>query len=109
MADGQDECDVLSNIEFIQRNVTCAAPRDDQFSVAVLDNAANKWVVFQDLQSADQHVARMARRFRIGNKQEVGEPFEVLQGVRRESQECHADNFLALGRLTDLPFNFASM
>jgi hypothetical protein len=108
MADGQDDHEVVPDVELVERNVARVAARDNQFPVTTLYGSAYQWMLLKYPKTADQQRRGIARRDGIGFQQEIRESVDVPEGGGRQYKPGQ-DRFTGFGGLGLLPAALLSM
>ena len=108
MADGQDNREVIRNVEFVERDIARIATRNDQFPVTHFHRPAYQGMLLQDPKAADQQRRGIACSDGIGFEQEIRESVDILERRGRQ-YEPGQDRFAGFGRLGLLPATLLSM
>ena len=108
MADGQDDHEIVLDVELVERNVARIAARDDQFPVAAFYSSAYQRMLLKHPKTADHQRRGFACRAGIGFEQEIRESVDVAEGRGRQ-YEPRQDRFTGFGGLGLLPAALLSM
>lgn len=108
MAYGQDNHEVVCNVEFVECNVARIATRDDQFPVTLFYRPADQGMLLQHPKAADQQRRGIACSDGIGFEQEIRESVDNLESRGRQYGPGQ-DRFTGFGRLGLLPATLLAM
>ncbi len=95
MANTEHNCDIVRDIEAIERNVARVAARDHEFPVTSLDGPPHQGVPLEHLKTVDQDPAGMACRNQVGFEQEIRQSIDVPNGRRRKDKPGHDSGLAA--------------
>jgi len=108
MADGENKHEVVLHVEFVKRDVTRVAARDNQLPVTPFDGPSDQGMLPQHPEAIDQQRRGVARRDGIGFQQEIRESVEILERGGRQDEPGQY-RFTGFGRLGFLPATLAWM
>lgn len=86
MPNSQNQHGVMRFLVAVQSDVASPAPRDNQLSQLVFGGAPNQWMILENLHRFRDEFNRFQSRGRVCFEEEICEPLQVGERLRRINQ-----------------------